>query len=139
MKGYRILLVSCIIWASISWGSGAKLYAVGDAQFQANAAAANVCPEGQYLDLATNTCRNLAKNYGFQAAEFAGHHGSKEVTLAACTQGALVSALGGVKSGGGTVKIPACTINISQNIDIPSGVLLAYKHWPNQIAGGLWL
>lgn len=124
MKGYRILLLSCIIWASLSWGSSAKLKAVGAAQFQATAAAANVCPEGQYLDLASNTCRNLTKNYGFQAAEFASHHGAKEVTLAACTQGALISALDSVKSGGGTVKIPACTINISQNIDIPSGVLL---------------
>ena len=124
MKGYRLLLLSCILWMSISWGSSAKLYAIGNGQFQVFAASANTCPEGQYLDLSTNTCRNLAKNYGFKADEFASHHGSKEVTLADCSQNALLNALDSVRSGGGTVKLPACTINVSQNIDIPSGVLL---------------
>lgn len=127
MKRYRMFVMYCFLFAGILWNlvqMSPNLYAAEEVQSENSFLSTNVCPEGQYLDLSANTCRNLAKGFGFKADEFAQNHGSKEITLASCSQAALVDALDSLKGGGGTVKIPACTINVSQGIYIPSGVLL---------------
>lgn len=88
----------------------------------------NVCPEGQYLDLTTDYCRNLDKNFGFDANDFAHAFPDGLYVVDSCTEGGLRSALDKVEDGGGgTVQLPACTINVDSPISLPNNLIIQGK------------
>lgn len=83
----------------------------------------NPCPEGEFLDLADDVCRPLAKNFGFDPVEFASNFSGEEFTLGSCTQSALLELLFRAKPTGGTIFLPACTIPLTQSITIPGNTI----------------
>lgn len=84
----------------------------------------NVCPEGQYLDLTTETCRNLVKDFGFDANQFEDQFSGKEYALGSCSESALKDIFKRIGSDGGKVILPACTITVSGGLEVPSNVIL---------------
>lgn len=84
----------------------------------------NVCSEGQYMDLTSDTCRYLVKNFGFDAAQFDANFSGDEYTLGTCTESALQAILTQMGTVGGRVTLPACTIVINVGLNIPSNVII---------------
>ena len=85
---------------------------------------ANVCPEGQYMDLTSDTCRNLVKSYGFDANQFDDSFSGTEYALTSCTESGLKDIFNRMGNAGGKVILPACTITVEKGIEIPSNVIL---------------
>lgn len=84
----------------------------------------NPCPEGQFLNLQTEACQPLDKSFGFDADIFAENIGTAEFTLEECTDDALQELLDAVEGTGGTVTIPACTMQVDRKLFVPSNVVL---------------
>ncbi|MBV7329635.1 right-handed parallel beta-helix repeat-containing protein [Chloroflexi bacterium TSY] len=81
------------------------------------------CPEGQFLDLAANQCRKLAKNFGFDAELFYHSLGPTTYKLEACTSQALELLLARVGPRGGIIDLPSCTILIDRKLFLPNNVI----------------
>ena len=82
----------------------------------------NECPEGQFLDLGSGTCRNLVKEFGFrpfQPRPFAG-----EVSLSQCKYTALANLVDQMGRSGGTILLPPCIIEIDKPLTIPDNTIL---------------
>lgn len=90
----------------------------------------NPCPEGEFLDLGAsadsdeNVCRPLAMPFGFDQDAFQETFSNAEFVLNTCTEDALRDLLNQVRSSGGTVSLPACTIPLTSSMTIPSNVIL---------------
>ncbi|MEZ4659903.1 MAG: hypothetical protein R2911_20300 [Caldilineaceae bacterium] len=85
--------------------------------------APNPCAEGEFLDLRANLCRKLDRpDLGFDYARFEGWWDKSRVIQSACDEAAFESALAAAQ-GGGTVRLPACTMEVGR-IDIPSQVVI---------------
>jgi hypothetical protein len=89
------------------------------------------CVEGQYQRIQTKECLLLTnKSWGFQRFDIP----FKNIyPLVSCTQSALQSLLNSIPKEGGKVLLPACTINISGGINIPSNVILQGKGEGNTV------
>ena len=85
--------------------------------------APNPCTEGEFLDLRANVCRQLDRpDLGFDYARFEGWRDKSRVIQSGCDETELESALAAAQ-GGGTVKLPACTLEVGR-INIPSQVVI---------------
>jgi|GEM_PF-1485692 len=84
----------------------------------------NVCPEGQYMDLTSDACRNLVKNYGFDANQFEDSFSGTEYALTSCSESGLKDIFKRMGSAGGKIILPACTITVQNGLEIPSNVIL---------------
>lgn len=90
----------------------------------ARAAASNPCSEGQFLDITAGVCRSLAKEFGFQQAEFDDQFREVDYHVNSCTEDELEQNLSSAALTGGTVWVPECEILISKSITVPDNVIL---------------
>lgn len=88
----------------------------------------NACPEGQYLDLQSTCAPLLRPGLGFKRTVFLAEFqpfASNVQTLSQCGERQLQDALDAVEqAGGGIVVIPACTIQVTRKLQIPSNTII---------------
>ncbi len=89
----------------------------------------NPCPEGRFLDIGENQCKELDRpDLGFDIDWFVDEFPSDfsvTITAADCTQNALEAAIAQVDAnGGGTINIEACTLEITSTVSLTSRLIL---------------
>lgn len=85
--------------------------------------APNPCSEGEFLDLSANSCRKLDRpDLGFDYDHFLSWRNESRVVESACNEDDFERALAAAQ-GGGTVQLPACTLEIGR-VNIPSQVVI---------------
>ena len=84
----------------------------------------NSCAEGQYLDLDSDMCRSLVKNFGFDADAFQQNFSNREYTVTSCDESAIREQFNDIDSSGGTVMLPACTITVKNGLVLPSNTIV---------------
>jgi len=84
----------------------------------------NPCPDGSFEDITgSGSCTPLMHpGRGFDQAQFNAALPSASVTVTSCTQSAVQAGLNTISSGG-TINLPACTINLSSSLNIPSNTI----------------
>ncbi len=92
-------------------------------------AGANPCPEGQYRDLGaspeTVVCRARDRTTGFSLSAFETALPDRVVEPATCEDSALRAAVADIEAGGGgTIRLPACTVELNNALRLPDHVLL---------------
>lgn len=119
-----IVIVASLLFTLTDYRDSAAAGQTENAVQMGSVLTPNVCPEGQYLDLTTETCRNLVKDFGFDANQFEDQFSGKEYALGSCSESALNNIFKRMGSDGGKVILPACTLTVHRGLDIPSNVIL---------------
>lgn len=119
---WYIVILACVISWGLLWGSQQSTAAAPGQQI--DVLTPNICPEGQYLDLATSYCRNLHKNFGFDVDAFAENFSEQTVHVESCSMDALKEALDSIRPNGGIVQLPACTLELNASLTLPSRLIL---------------
>jgi len=126
VKQKQVLVVCVILLVGLLWGLHGSHHVVR-AQFGETGGGIltpNACPEGQYLDLTSDICRNLDKQYGFDVNRFAQTFSDEEHRLSECSVDALRRLLEEIHAQGGLVLLPACTFHVADTIHIPNNTIL---------------
>lgn len=89
----------------------------------------NPCPEGEYRDLGASqtevVCFPRNRATGFSPSEFAAALPDRRFEVTVCSEAAVQDALAAARAqGGGTIRLPACTITITRTLELPDSVAL---------------
>lgn len=85
----------------------------------------NPCEEGYFLSTTSMLCQPLTKDFGFSHADFALSATNLviEQDLFKCNQSDLLASIETIKvNGGGTLQLPACTIEIDSPFWLPNNI-----------------
>lgn len=94
-----------------------------ESELPVNMGLTNLCPEGQFRDLSTNTCHFLDRpEYGFSISTFMADFNADNVIQTSCSEDSLKEALRQVGESG-IIQLPACTFSVGR-LDVPSNVII---------------
>lgn len=119
------MLALVLLGMQLAWGASTVSVQAAGAYADSNGSISSPCPTGQFLDGRNNQCRALVHpEYGFRTDEFNVLVAGTVYTLQVCTESELKNLLSVVGPAGGTINIPACTIEISGPLSLPNNVIL---------------